>query len=86
MSADLDSILEYAGGYEGRLSDFGHNRRTVGVYPTTGGRYLDGPRPGRRQAPENEGLRTVLNACDGLEAQVSGLRGTRDGASADVSS
>jgi len=85
VAAYLDSILDFAGGDDGRLSELRRSRSTTGVYPTTEADILRDHAPDAGGLSEDDGLRIVLNACDELEAQVSGLRGPRDGASADVS-
>jgi gamma-glutamyl:cysteine ligase YbdK (ATP-grasp superfamily) len=73
VSTYLDSILEFAGIEDGRLARLRRRRLTTGVYPTTEAGLLEEYGPDIEHLSEEEGLRLVLKACDGLEAQVSGL-------------
>lgn len=78
----LDSILEFAAGHDARLAELRRHRRTTGVYPTTEAAILKVHAPSNEALSQDEGLRTVLEACDELEDQVSRLR---EGEPADVS-
>jgi len=83
----LDSILEFAGVEDERLARLRRHRRTTGVYPTTEAGILEDYDSDVGHLSEDEGLRLVLKACDGLEAQVSSLVGSprREEEPADVS-
>ncbi len=73
MVAYLDSILEFAAGDDRRLAGLRRHRRAAGGYPTTEAEILKDHAPDNGDLPEERGLRLVLEACDELEAQVSGL-------------
>jgi gamma-glutamyl:cysteine ligase YbdK (ATP-grasp superfamily) len=66
----LDSILEFAGVEDERLATLSRLRHTTGVYPTTEAGILEDYGSDIRHLSEDEGLRLVLKACDGLEAQI----------------
>ncbi len=70
----LDSILEFTGVEDERLTRLLRDRRTTGMYPTTEAGIFEGCAP---HLSEDEGLRLVLEACDELEAQVSHLDRSR---------
>ena len=72
----LDSILEFAGVEDERLARLRRRRRATGTYPTTEAGILDDYGSVVGHLSEDEGLRLVLMACDGLEAQVAGLVGS----------
>ena len=74
VAAYLDSILEFAGVEDERLSVLFSQRRTTGIYPTTETGFLEGY---DGHLSEEEGLRLVLDACDELETQVSYLSRTK---------
>ena len=66
----LDSILEFAAGDDARLAGLRrhvHHRRL----PDYRGGYPHDHAPSNEALTQEEGLRTVLEACDELEDQVS---------------
>jgi hypothetical protein len=69
----LDSVLEFAGVEDERLATLSRLRRTTGVYPTTEAGILEDYGSDAEYLSKDEGLRLVLEACEKLEAQVSGL-------------
>ena len=72
VTAYVDSVLEFVGEEE-RLVELHRHRTSSGAYPTTEARLLEEYPPDDGRLSEREGLRLVLEACDELEAQASGL-------------
>jgi carboxylate-amine ligase len=82
VTAYVDSVLEFVGGEE-RLAELRRDRRSSSGYPTTEARILREYHSENGRLTEKEGLRLVLDACDELEAQASGLP-RREGEPADA--
>jgi hypothetical protein len=82
--AGVERRLFLEAGEDERLAGLRAHRLSRGVYPTTEADVLEGypPKDGRLSA--EEGLRLVLEACDELKAQASGIS-DREGEPADAS-
>jgi hypothetical protein len=68
----VDSILAFVGEDE-RLAGLRAKRLSTGVYPTTEADILQAYPPDDGHLSWEEGRRLVLEACDELEAQASGI-------------
>src|ERR687897_2192358 len=77
VAAYVDSILAFVGEDE-RLARLRARRLSNGVYPTTEAHILEGYPPEDGHLSAEEGLRLVLEACDELEAQASGISSLED--------
>jgi gamma-glutamyl:cysteine ligase YbdK (ATP-grasp superfamily) len=77
VAAYVDSILAFVGEDE-RLARLRARRLSNGVYPTTEAHILESYPPEDGQLCAEEGLRLVLEACDELEAQASGISSLED--------
>jgi carboxylate-amine ligase len=84
ISHYLDSLLDFAG-EEGRLAALRRHRRSTGAYPSTEADILERYGSGNGHIPEEDGLRLVLEACEGLEARVPGLRREDEPEAAEIS-
>jgi Glutamate-cysteine ligase family 2(GCS2) len=82
LTAYVDSVLEFVGGEE-RLAELRRDRRSSSGYPTTEAEILREYHSENGRLSEKEGLRLVVDACDELEAQASGLP-RREGEPADA--
>jgi hypothetical protein len=78
VTAYLDSVVRFVG-CDGWLASLRSHRRTRGRYPSTEAGILERYPPDDGHIPQERGLRLVLEACDELEVQATGLarRGAR---------